>query len=408
MLYWIWLTTCKGIGSRAIQRILAYFETPEAVYRASEAEYRLAGLTAAEMDGLADKSLDDARAILRQCAQKNIHILTYQDAAYSNRLRNIPDPPAVLYYSGVLPALDDEPMVAVIGSRKSSAYGLSCAKRFGYQISVCGVLVVSGLAMGGDAMAMIGAVSAGKPVVGVLGCGVDVVYPKCNRHLYDDVLRHGCLISEYPPGTPPKPGHFPARNRIISGLSLGVVVIEAPKKSGTLITADFALEQGRDLFVVPGNIGLACCAGSNQLLKEGANLVENGWDVMQEYAAMFPDRVVEHRYGSRLTASVSELRTYGQTQVAQTTEKPNALDKKSVDIPEIGDYIDVQAVLDGLSDEEKKILTNLDRPRHVDELAAVCEMSTGRVLAALTLLEIKRYIQRLPGNRYELARKQST
>ena len=408
MLYWLWLTTRKGIGNRAIQRILSYFASPEDVYRASEREYQLAGLGTAEIAALSDKSLDEPRRILRLCAQKNIHILTYQDAAYSERLRNIPDPPAVLYYSGVLPAVDDEPLVAVIGSRKSSAYGLSCAKRFGYQIAMCGGIVVSGLAMGGDAMAMIGAVSAGKPVVGVLGCGVDVVYPKCNRHLYDDVLRHGCLISEYPPETPPKPGHFPARNRIISGLSLGVVVVEAPKKSGTLITAELALEQGRDLFAVPGNIGLACCAGSNRLLKEGAYLVESGWDVMREYAAMYPDRVVERRYGTQLTAAVSELRTYGEGQVAQETENPDMLDKKSVDIPEIGDYIDVQAVLDGLSDEEKKILTNLDRPRHVDELAAVCEMSTGRVLAALTLLEIKRYIQRLPGNRYELARKQST
>ena len=405
MLYWIWLTTRKGIGNRAIQRILSYFETPEDAFRASEAEYRLAGLSAAEIESLADKSLDGARAILRQCAQKNIHILTYQDAAYSNRLRNIPDPPAVLYYSGVLPALDDEPMVAVIGSRKSSAYVLSCAKRLGYQIASCGGLVVSGLAMGGDAMAMIGAVSAGKSVVGVLGCGVDVVYPKCNRHLYDDVLRRGCLISEYPPGTPPKPGHFPSRNRIISGLSLGVVVVEAPKKSGTLITAEFALEQGRDLFVVPGNIGLACCAGSNRLLKDGAALVENGWDVMQEYAALYPDRVVEHRYGTQLTASVSELKTYGQPQVAQETEIPKSLDKKSVDIPDSGAYIDVQAVLDGLSEDEKTILTQLDRPRHVDELAQSCGMSTGRVLASLTLLEIKRYIQRLPGNRYEPARK---
>lgn len=405
MLYWIWLTTRKGIGNRAIQRILAYFETPEDVYRASEAEYRLAGLSLSEIGALADKSLEEPRKILRMCAQKNIHVLTYQDAAYSNRLRNIPDPPAVLYYSGVLPALDDEPMVAVIGSRKSSAYGLSCAKRLGYQISTCGGLVVSGLAMGGDAMAMIGAVASGRPVVGVLGCGVDVVYPKCNRHLYDDVLRRGCLISEYPPGTPPKPGHFPARNRIISGLSLGVVVVEAPKKSGTLITAGFALEQGRDLFVVPGNIGLACCAGSNHLLKEGAILVENGWDVMQEYEALYPDRVVEHRYGTQLTASASELRTYGQTQVAQEPEKTKALDKKSVDIPESGAYIDVQAVMDGLSDDEKKILMQLDCPRHVDELAQSCEMSTGRVLASLTLLEIKRYIQRLPGNRYELARK---
>lgn len=405
---WIWLSTRKGIGSRSVLRALSYFTTAEEAFRAPEQEYRLAGFTDAEAAAFSDKSLDGPGRILEECAQKGIHILTYQDAAYSARLRNLPDAPAVLYYTGMLPPFDEEPLVAVVGSRKSSPYGLSCAKRLGYQIGICGGIVVSGLAEGGDAMAMLGAVSAGRPVVGVLGCGVDVIYPKCNRNLYEDVRRRGCLISEYPPGTPPFPQHFPARNRIISGLSLGVVVVEAPAKSGALITAGLALEQGRDVFAVPGNIGLSCCAGSNRLLKEGAALVESGWDVMSEYAALYPDKIRERRTGDGLVASEDELRVYGETaaaSVAQPAENLSAADKKAVDIPGDRDYIDVQAIMDSVSEEEKKILLTLDKPRHIDELVAACGVNAGHVLAALTVLEIKQYVKRLPGNRYELARR---
>jgi len=269
------------------------------------------------------------------------------------------------------------------------------------------------MAMGGDAMAMLGAVSAGRPVVGVLGCGVDVVYPRANRHLYDDVRRRGCLLSEYPPGTPPVAGHFPARNRIISGLSLGTVVVEAPLKSGTLITVDQALEQGRDVFAVPGNAGLACCAGSNQLLREGAILVETGWDVMREYADLYPDKIREYRGGQKLTASMGELRDHrggdSDGHVAQEVQMPERRekesDKKSVDIPARTGYIDLQAALRGASEDERQVLLALEQgPRHVDELAERCGLGAGRVLAALTILEIKQQVQRLPGNRYELAR----
>ncbi|MCI8525845.1 MAG: DNA-protecting protein DprA [Oscillospiraceae bacterium] len=413
LLNWVWLSTRRGIGPRGVQKALRYFETPEEIYRAGEDEYRLAGLGEAERRALADKDLEAAQAVMNQCARLEVHILTYQDAAYPARLRSIADPPTVLYYAGVLPDLDGEPLVAVVGSRRSSPYGMSCAKRLGYQIGRCGGIVVSGLALGGDAMAMLGAVSAGRPVVGVLGCGVDVVYPRSNRHLYDDVRRRGCLLSEYPPGTPPVAGHFPARNRIISGLSLGIVVVEAPRKSGTLITADLALEQGRDVFAVPGNAGLACCAGSNQLLREGAILVETGWDVMREYADLYPDRIQEYRAGEGLTASMGELRDHrGESsveKVAQTVRRPRLAekesDKKSVDNPENTGYIDVQAALRGASEDERQVLLALQQgERHVDALAAQCGLGAGRVLAALTILEIKQQVQRLPGNRYALAR----
>ena len=396
----------KGLKYGALQKLLTYFASPEEIYHAGVSEYHLAGLADSECNALMDKSLDLARHILTQCFEKDIHILTYQDAAYPTRLRNISDPPVVLYYAGVLPSMEDEPLVAVVASRNASLYGLSCAKRIGHQIGMCGGIVVSGMAKGGDSMAMLGAISSGRPVIGVLGCGVDVVYPKCNRDLYEDIRRRGCLVSEFPPGTPPLGRNFPVRNRIISGLSLGVVVVEAPEKSGALITANLALEQGRDLFVVPGNIGLPCCAGSNRLLKEGAFLVENGWDVMQEYEAMFPGRVVKNLTGRPLTLAPQEWNTHGCAQLAQTAQKLRPDDKKSVDNPDPEDYIDVQAVLSGLSEDEQKVLLTLQHEScHVDALVAACDVNAGRVLAALTLLEIKQYVKRLPGNRYELARK---
>ncbi len=381
----------------------------EAFY-AQKDDYLFAGLNEREAEALSDKDLDGAGRILETCAEKDIHIVTIQDAAYSNRLRNIPDPPAVLYYRGALPHLDEEPLVAVIGSRKSSLCGLVMAKRLGYQIAACGGIVVSGLAAGGDGMAMTGAVTTGQPVIGVLGSGVDVIYPPSNTHLYEDVLVRGCILSEYPPGTRPTRRSFPARNRIISGLSLGVVVVEAPAKSGTLITANFALDQGRDLFAVPGMASSSCCAGSNNLLKEGAIVAETGWDVMREYKNLFPGRIREVRSGEALTLSPVEQSGYLQPPRHRRRKLASAVptrggDKKSVDIPARPDYIDIQD-LPALSAGEREVLEALRAgPMLVDDLIAACSGDSGHVLSSLTLVEIKKYAVRLDGNRYELARK---
>ena len=407
MLYWLWLATRRGISLRRLLELLRYFASPEEIFRASRTEYLLAGLTDDEMESLCDKSLDGARQIVDDCRRLRIHILTYQDAAYPNRLRNIADPPLLLYYAGTLPDIDAEPVVTVVGSRKATAYGLMWAKRLGYQIAMCGGVVASGLARGIDAMAMTGAVSTGRPVIGVLGCGLDQYYPKENRHLQEDVAAQGCLLSEYPPGTPPLGRHFPVRNRILSGIAVATVVVEAPEKSGALITAHQALDQGRDVYAVPGHAGTPNCAGSNRLLKEGAILVECGWDVMQWYAGAYPDRVQEYRYGQWMMPSAPELRMYGDTQapvpdekLASTSDSVRKDDKKSVDNPESGDYIDVQAVLQRLSGDEQQIYRLLDEPRVADELAEACSLPSGRVQTALTMLELKGYIERLPGSRY--------
>ena len=273
--YWLWLSGRRGLGVRGLRALLEQFGTPEAVYCASDAEYpsdiRPDGRTS-----LADKELAPARQILQQCYRQCIHIVTLQDAVYPQRLKNIDDAPLVLYYQGVLPDFDAEPVIAMVGTRRASAYGLLQAKRLGYELGRYGAIVVSGGAAGIDTLALRGAVSSGTPPVAVFACGVDVDYPAANRSLFEDLRTNGCVMSELPPGTPPLPEHFPSRNRILSGLALGSVVVEAPKKSGALITARHALEQGRDVFTLPGNLGNPTCEGNIQLLKEGAILISEG------------------------------------------------------------------------------------------------------------------------------------
>ncbi len=406
--YWLWLATRKHLGVKGQLAVLTHFGTPEAAYFADPAEYRqIPSLKAKEYASLEDKQLDEAEAILRACYEKNIKILTWQDAQYPERLKNIDDPPIVLYYKGRLLSFDTEAVVAMVGARKASAYGLVNAKRMGFQLGKCGAVVASGLAAGIDTMAILGALTAGNPVVGVLGCGADVVYPRNNESVYRDVEAHGCLITEYPPGTPPYGYNFPVRNRILSGLSVGVVVVEASERSGSLITARHALEQGRDVFAVPANIGVAGSMGSNRLLKEGALFAESGWDIAQEYCHLFPGKLHEFTGGTAMQLPDSEWEDsveQPRAKVASEVRVPAGSDKKSVDKEETAGYIDLRETLDTLSADERAIVTLLAQ-QHLgaDDLIDRSQIPASRVLASLTLLEIKGIVVRLSGRRYRLA-----
>ena len=367
-------------------------------------------------EGEEPRTIRAAAKILEECAEKGIHILCWPDAAYTARLKNIPDPPLVLYYKGNLPDLDRVPVIGVVGTRKASAYGLTAAKRLGYQIATCGGLVVSGMAFGIDGMAMRGALTAGKSVVGVLGCGADVVYPVSNRSLYADVERYGCLLTEFPPGTPPIGYNFPRRNRIISGLGCGVLVVEAPEKSGALITARQAADQGRDVFVVPGNIDVYSCAGSNALLRDGAIAVGSGWDVVSEYQHMYPDAVRNQQTASMQTAYPDEVLQAAEEEsknlpkVAQKRKLPRKdrkevgeKKKKEIDNGEGKPYSDAEKPMSPLTDQEKTIVSLVQQGvTLVDDIMAGAGMSAGAILAALTMLEIKGIIRRLPGKRVEM------
>ena len=234
-------------------------------------------------------------------------------------------------------------------------------------------------------------------MIAVLGCGVDVVYPKENHRLFRSVEQNGCLISEYPPGTPPLSNHFPVRNRIISGLSLGILVAEAPEKSGALITANRALEQGRDVFVLPANVGVESCSGNLKLLREGAIPVYDGWDILQEYEARYPGILLRKPTGS---SSGGDL-TPDLDAEPEPEAKPAV--KKDIDKPKARAYIDLNSVLEKLPKEEQALAALLqDGPMHIDTIADRSRLGAGRALASLTLLELKGVVRRSSAGIYEL------
>lgn len=253
--HWLWLSTRGPAPGMYAARVLEHFGTPEGAYYADSAAYgQIPGIPGTVRQALEDKDLTPAETILAKCKEQGIWILTMQDAAYPQRLRQLESAPCVLYGKGTLPQLDHLPVVAIVGARKASPYGVMAARQFGLALARQGILVVSGSAYGVDAAALNGALRGGGEVVSVLGNGIDVTYPAGHEDLYADVAAAGALLSEYPPGTPPAGAHFPVRNRLIAGLSLGVLVVEGTETSGALITARWALEAGRDVFAVPGGI----------------------------------------------------------------------------------------------------------------------------------------------------------
>ncbi len=414
LIHWIWLAHRPGINEGMKVRLLEYFRDPEAIFYADPEDFRhIEGLSKDALASLKEKDLTQAEEILAECKKKKLHILTWQDAGYPMRLKNIPDPPILLYYKGQLPEFDALPLIGVVGTRKASAYGLQTAKRMGYQIGRCGGVVVSGMAYGIDGMAMSGALSAGALTIGVLGSGADVVYPVSNRRLFQDVEELGCLLSEFPPGTPPYAWNFPKRNRIISGLSCGVLVVEAPEKSGALITADRALNQGRDVFVVPGNIDIPTFVGSNQLLREGAIMAASGWDVMREYEGLYPGKVRRDTQPSRQTAYPDEVAKQEEPEPLKVAQKPvhpgkkkllkKDFKKKGIDKETSSPYSDVNTVAAGLSPEEQNVVQCLQKGEMAaDDLVVQTGLTTGKLLSILTRLELKGHIRRLPGKRISL------
>lgn len=408
LIHWIWLATRPALSHRQKLAMLHAFSDAEDVFFAARDSYRnVEGITQEGIEALADKDLTQAEKILDDCVRENIQICTYTDVMYPARLKNISDPPLLLYYRGNLMSLDTQPVIAVVGTRKASAYGMTTASRMGYQIARCGGILVSGLAEGIDGSAMKGALTAGGSIIGVLGCGVDIVYPAMHRSLYRDTERNGCLISEYPPGTRPFSWNFPRRNRIMSGLSNGILVVEAPYQSGSLITARLALDQGRDVFVVPGNIDVETCQGSNALLRDGAIAVSSGWDVVSEYAHLYPDKVLRDSTAPKQIIPQERGNVLRVAQKTAFSRKKEASDKKTeekpVDNAEKQSYSNRQELFDSLSEQERGLLEPLKQGEaSVDDLIAASGLPTGKVLAMLTMLQIRGVVRLLPGKRIAL------
>ncbi len=396
LIYWVWFAQLTGITASQKLALLQHFHDPEEIYHL---QGQIPGISEEAQQALENKDLTEARRILSDCANKGIDLLTLRDEGYPEKLKNTYDPPLVLYVKGVLPQWETLPVIGVVGTRKASPYGLQTAKDFGGQIASCGALVVSGGAAGIDTKAMEGALDAGWPVVGVLGCGVDVAYPASNKQLFARVVEHGCLISEYPPKTAGIAWHFPQRNRIISGMSNGLLVVEAPQKSGALITAKQALELGRDVYVVPGNVGVDSCAGSNALLQDRAVAVLSGWDVVKEYAPLYVGKVSKNR--------VPPYTPGAALKVAQKPSFPGTLSeideinrKKDIDKEEKSTYIVLDRTNCVLSETEEAVLARVPREAMlVDDVIAQLDLPAGTVKSILTKLSLKGLTVSHPGGR---------
>lgn len=387
LLYWLWFHLLTGLTVSQKRALLEYFHDPEQLYRATESAYRTAVQLPEEgYTALSDKELKNARALAAECSQKRIGIVTIGDSGYPARLRQIPDAPLALYYRGRLPNWEAYPAIGIVGTRKASGYGLQIAEKMGAQIAACGGMVVSGAADGIDSAAMKQALLQGGPVVGVLGFGADVVYPASSRKLFAQLEEKGCLISEYPPGTPGYKWNFPQRNRLISGISHGVLVVEAPERSGALITARHAMEQGREVFVVPGNINSDTSAGSNNLLREGAMAVFEGYDILREYASRFPGQIRK--------AEPKEI-LHIPEKVEDVPTKPA---KKPIDNREVTQYSVLNSGAGTLTEEEKTLLSHLTpKIEGVDEVIARSGMETAKALSVLTKLSLKGMVKHHPG-----------
>lgn len=373
--YWLWLATVQGLTLRQKHKLLKRHPHPEDIYGLSDEE--IFQVISKEPVAL-ERDLTQAEKILNSCLSKGIDILPIGDKAYPQRLREIGDAPIVLYYKGIWPDFEAAPMIGVVGTRKATTYGKNCALRLSKEITVCGGIVVSGGAEGVDTYALQGALDGEGMPIAVLGCGVDIAYPPTNRRLFNQISQRGCLISEYPPGTKPTPWQFPARNRIISGISNGILVIEAPDKSGALITAQMALEQGRDVMVVPGNIDVLTCAGSNRLLRDGAYPVISGWDAVSIYENAYP--------------KVAKMQS--------SIPKKQEPDKKVIDNSPLKPYHFLNDGACALTKEECRLLGCLTRePKLVDDVIAQMDLPAPVVLGMITDLALRGIVINHSGKR---------
>lgn len=392
--YWLWLANLPKLNNQMKLALLEHFGEPDKIYYGEKEEYFLVpGMNRTAAEILENKDLEPADRILGDCDRLGLRIITMRDVEYPDRLRNIYDPPLLLYVQGRMPRFDEEVAVAMVGTRRASPYAMEMGEKLAFQMAGLGAVIVSGLAAGGDAAAHRGALRAGGLTAAVIGGGHDVIYPREHRFLYEDIAARGVILSEYPPGTEHMAGHFPVRNRIISGLSLGVVVIEAPERSGALITAGRALDQGKDVFAIPGQVGDHHCAGSNALLRDGAGVVTDAWDVLGGYAGKFPHKIRSLR--------MEEPRRFGGAPAAAERPKspPKGKEPKEPEKPLLdlaGDH--------GLTDDQMCLVKALEgRTVQVDDLIEETQIPTRRVLSALTVLELDRIVTQESGKRFSLA-----
>ena len=397
--YWVWLSSVTAASPHARFALSEFYGDAERAFFAPSGDYRrVTGITAREAALFEKRDLSEADRIVETCAREEIKILCYADPAYPSRLKNIYASPVVLYVKGNLPDVDAIPSAAVIGTRSATVYGIRMARDIAAEIAHCGGIVVSGLTEGIDRAAAEGCLLAGGRCVGVLG----TAHAKLNP-LQADVVKTGALVSEYPPGTRTQNHFFRERNRVSSGLSHAVCVVEAPATSGSLLFAREALEQGREIYAVPGNADAKNSVGILELLKQGARPAARGWDVLEDLAVIYPDAL--HPPGAeKKTAAYSEK---PRPVRRESAPKPKSPTKKEIDKENATGYIDLQERFASLSEDQRKIAEALRTGEaNIDDIIETTGMPTAKVLAQLTILEIKGVIRRTGGRRVALNMKE--
>ena len=393
--YWLWLSSQTRLSPRARAALAAYYGGAEEAFHAPPGDFScVPGVSRLEAQLLEQRDMSRVEPILEACQIQGIDIITMQDADYPARLKNIFAPPVVLYVKGSLKDLDEEAAVAVIGTRKASPYGLKMGRNLSWEIAKAGGTVISLVTEGIDEAAAKGALLGGGRCIAVLG----TAHRERERGLCLDIAHSGALVSEYPPGTKPVKSFFRDRNRIASGLSLGVVVVEAPENSGALLFAAEALEQGREIFAVPGNADAPNSAGTIGLIKQGAKPVTCGWDVLEEFAPLYPEKLK----GNTADKAPEQRVQPEEKPTSQNIPQPRET-KKEIDKEKGKGYIDLREQLSGLSAEQLEIVKAISGGnRHIDDIIEATGYTAAKVLSQLTLLEIKGYVRRDAGKRISL------
>ena len=409
--YWLWLSLAIPAGSSLVDIILPRFgNDPCRIYNAEYKELK----EIPELDrypairnALLDKSMERVDEILAYCSARKIFLLAPGLPGYPERLMRISRMPLVLYCKGGLPDIDKEPCLAVVGTRSMTSYGKRMAYQISYDLACAGAIVVSGMALGIDTVAHRGCLDAGGFTIAVMGCGLDITYPRENFELMEEIEKKGLVISEYPPGTRPIGSNFPVRNRIISGLCLGCTVIEADGTSGSLITARHALKQGRDVYAVPGSVGEQNSEGTNDLIQNGAIAVTEARDITAEYELLYPSKLNSANIRTfRPRFKLFGSRAAKKATVKADTAAPSEIPKEAP-LPKQTETLPVEKpmevkVPDKLADTHADVyrtIAQLGTPTQ-DEIIQKNGLSASNAMVILTVLEVQGYIRSLPGGRY--------
>lgn len=398
MIYYIWLASALGLGNKKFVPLIEKYKTAKAIFDLKAEELSLNSfLTKAERDKLQKKNLFSAKKIVETCKQNNIKIITFNDKEYPLILKELINPPICLYVKGEFPDFDNEPFICMVGKREGSEYGKKVAWSLSARLSLGGITVLSGGAKGIDAYAHRGALDVGKKTVAVLACGINYDYLKVNKTLRETISKNGCLISEYPPNAPVYKKNFKLRNRLLSALTFGTVVVESGEGSGAMITANYAVEQGREVFVITGKPDDPNYYGNNQLLRDGAKPVFEANDIFLEYISRFGYKILPNKANeTNLSKIFAEKYKTPKKEIEKNTNTHSDKEKNIKKIQNIENL--------PLSKNAKVVYNCIDNNLFVMDDLLSTGLSFDELLTAVTELELLGLIKAIPGGRYSVLR----